>query len=191
MKTVSHSQVVSNDQDLLVLVDSEDQEIGILDKISCHEGQGVLHRAISVFLFNLQGQVLVQQRHKSKALWGGFWSNACCSHPRVNETPLDAAQRRVLEELGLSVDLRFCFKFEYHANFNETSAEHELCSVFVGKVDSDPVVNRTEISDWQWVDGDSVSHDVHNDRFDFTPWFKIEWKRLQEYPKMLKGMTHA
>ena len=94
MPNPSRSEIVSDDRDLLIVVNSDDEEIGTLDKVSCHANEGVLHRAISVFLLNSEGEVLLQQRHESKALWGGYWSNACCSHPRLHETTHDAAQRR-------------------------------------------------------------------------------------------------
>ena len=191
MTAASRSKIVSSDQDLLVLVDSNDKELGTLDKVSCHAGQGVLHRAISVFLFNVEGQVLLQQRHPTKALWGGRWSNACCSHPRLHESASDAASRRVSEELGLTVDLRFCFKFEYQANWDDTHAEHELCSVFIGKTTQDPMVNDLEIQDWRWIDWDQLSEWVAEDCSKLTPWLKIEWRRLNQNAIWLEGMKNA
>ena len=191
MPNPSYSKIVSDDRDLLILVNSDDEEIGTLDKVSCHANKGVLHRAISVFLLNSKGEVLLQQRHESKALWGGYWSNACCSHPRLHETTHDAAQRRVLEELGLEVKLRFCFKFEYHAAFDGSHAEHELCSVFVGVVHEDPVINETEVKDWRWVHPQVMDSYLQEDHPKLTPWLKIEWERLQKNPELLKGIVDA
>ena len=179
MKTDHRSEIVSDDRDLLVLVNADDEEVGLLDKVSCHADNGILHRAISVFLFNPNGDILLQQRHASKALWGGYWSNACCSHPRQQETTLEAAKRRVFEELGLSVPLNFCFKFQYQAAFNESHAEHELCSVFCGVTDRDPDVNLTEVNAWEWVSAQELQRRVENEPSSLTPWLKMEWEQLQ------------
>ena len=111
------AEVVSFSDELLILVDSDDQEIGYLDKESCHNGDGKLHRAFSVFIFNSDGKLLLQQRKSSKRLWGGYWANTCCSHPRKGETVDGASQRRLLEEVGLVSKLKWLFKFEYSDNW--------------------------------------------------------------------------
>src|SRR5690606_1037381 len=94
-------------EDLLTLVDASAREIGQAPKPQGHVGAGVLHRAFSVFLFNDRGETLIQQRAPGKMLWGGYWSNSCCSHPRPGETTEEAARRRVREELALECELRF------------------------------------------------------------------------------------
>ena len=181
-----NSDVISDDHDLLILVDSSDKEIGELDKEACHNGPGKLHRAISVFIFNWDGKLLIQQRHAQKRLWGGAWSNSCCSHPRVGENTIFAARRRVLEELGLETDLTFLFKFEYRASYAELGTEHELCSVYVGQANSEPVVNTTEIQSWEWVSSLELNRRVEETPNNFTPWLRIEWARINaEFPNDL------
>ena len=191
MFTPNPSEVVSDDKDLLVLVNSNDEEIGLLDKVSCHVANGVLHRAVSVFILNSNGEVLLQKRHDSKALWGGYWSNACCSHPHPQESALDAATRRVGEELGLTLALEFCFKFEYQATFDSNHAEHELCSVFIGGADRDPVVNDTEISDWRWVPARVLDRYMLDENMPLTPWLRLEWQQLRASPDVLRRYTNA
>ena len=88
--------------------------------------------------------------------------------------------RRVAEELGLTVDLRFVYKFEYHAEWKTGDSEHELCSVFVGAVDRDPIVNPTEIQEWRWASVDDVDAAIDRDAPDFTPWLKLEWRELRQ-----------
>lgn len=172
--------IVSSDMDQLILVNSQDEEIGADDKLSCHDGQGKLHRAFSVLLFNDKRDMLIQQRAPSKRLWGGFWSNSCCSHPRVGESLSVAAKRRVFEELGLNInELTYLYKFEYHAQFGDLGAEHELCSVFVGLVDELPQVNENEISDWRFVSWSTLEHELEAQPENFTPWFKMEWQAIQ------------
>jgi len=174
----TNNEVISDDHDLLILVDSADEQIGELDKEACHNGSGKLHRAISVFIFNHDGDLLIQQRHTQKRLWGGVWSNSCCSHPRVGEETDVAAHRRVAEELGLKTDLNFLFKFEYRAPYSEFGTEHELCSVYAGHVDGEPIVNTTEIQAWEWVPSSELNQRVEQTPKDFTPWLQIEWARI-------------
>ena len=183
-----NSDVISDDHDLLILVDSCDKEIGELDKEACHDGSGKLHRAISVFIFNRDDELLIQQRHARKRLWGGVWSNSCCSHPRVGEKTDVAARRRVTEELGLETEVTFLFKFEYRASYAELGTEHELCSVYAGQADSEPIVNTTEIQSWEWVPSSELNRRVEDTPSNFTPWLRIEWARINaEFSEELRS----
>jgi len=172
--------VVSSDSDLLILVNSNDEELGSADKLVCHDGDGVLHRAFSVLLFNADGELLVQKRAPGKRLWGGYWSNSCCSHPRKGETMGQACERRMLEELGVRGDLEFQYKFEYHAKFDDEGAEHELCWVYVGRCEGTPSVNVNEISEWRFVAADQLEKELNEQPKAFTPWFKLEWETLKK-----------
>jgi len=168
------------DNDSLILVDEEDEAIGTLPKVECHLGDGILHRAFSVFLFNDDGEVLLQQRSPDKMLWGGYWSNSCCSHPRYGEDIDDAARRRIMEELGVSSELRFLYKFQYHARFGDVGCEHELCWVFAGRYDGNPEINRDEIADWRHLSPQALTEEMTTDADRFTPWLKLEWARIRE-----------
>ena len=166
--------------DLLILVDSDDQEIGLMDKTLCHEDQGKLHRAFSIFLFNQSGEVLIQQRATSKPLWGDFWSNTCCSHPRAGESIDSAASRRIEEELGIQAELSFIYKFEYQARFNEQLSENELCSVYFGHFDGAPTPNPNEVQSWKWISRESLTKELRENADLYTPWLKLEWSTLNE-----------
>jgi isopentenyl-diphosphate delta-isomerase len=171
--------VVSFDDEPLILVDEHDREVGFLDKASAHLGQGVLHRAFSLFVFNPQGELLLQQRASGKRLWPGFWSNTCCSHPR-----------RLDEELGLQCPLQFLFKFEYQAQFDAEGAEHELCGVYAGRSAARPTVNINEISALRYVSPDALNAEMKARPQTFTPWFKIEWGRLRrEHPQVFAPLS--
>ena len=90
-----------------------------------------------------------------------------------------ATQRRLYEELGMRCDLQFLFKFQYHAQFDATGAEHELCSVFMGRCNDPPQINREEIHDWRWIGVDVLHAEMSNsDIAKYTPWFKLEWARI-------------
>src|SRR5438552_4069650 len=114
--------IVSSEDERLVLVNDNDDEIGFATKQRCHDGEGLLHRAFSVFLFSPQGEVLLQQRSRQKRLWPGAWSNTCCSHPRRGELIGRAVDRRLREELALEAQVGFQFKFRYHARYDDAGA---------------------------------------------------------------------
>ncbi len=170
---------MTND-DLLILVDSDDNELGHLEKELCHVGDGKLHRAFSIFLFNSVGDVLIQQRVESKPLWGNFWSNTCCSHPRVGESLEVATNRRTIEELGIQSDLEFIYKFEYQASFNDQLSENELCSVYCGHFDGSPIANPDEVKNWKWISPEVLSAELNTNPNSYTPWLKLEWRSLQK-----------
>lgn len=172
-------RIVSFDDEPLILVNAQDEVCGYLDKASAHRGNGRLHRAFSLFVFNSAGLLLLQRRAPSKRLWGGFWSNTCCSHPRRGENIEDAIHRRLMEELGLDCSLRFLFKFEYQAQFDDDGAEHELCSVYAGRCDQEPHVNANEIAETRWVRSETLDDEMSENPERFTPWFKLEWERIR------------
>ena len=169
---------VSADDEPLILVDAQDRPLGHLDKRRCHDGAGRLHRAFSVFLFNPDGELLLQQRAAGKRLWPLYWSNTCCSHPRRGESTPTAAGRR-LQELGLSAPLRFAFKFQYQARFRDLGSEHELCWVFLGRCDGEPAPHPEEVADWRWVSPSALDRELAAEEGSYTPWLRMEWQRLR------------
>lgn len=171
--------IVSSDSDQLILVNEQDEEIGCADKLACHDGEGLLHRAFSVLIFNSKGELLLQKRAEQKRLWGGYWSNSCCSHPRHGESMEEASQRRVLEELGLHATLCYLYKFQYQANFGEEGSENELCWVYIGLSDDEPITNPNEISAWRYVSPDALDDELELSPAAFTPWFKMEWQEIK------------
>jgi isopentenyl-diphosphate Delta-isomerase len=178
------------DRDSLILVDEADQDVGRMAKAQCHEGRGVLHRAFSLLIFNGSGELLIQQRSASKRLWPLYWSNSCCSHPRVAESMEAAIHRRLYEELGLRCPLHFLFKFQYQAQFDETGAENELCSVFIGRCTDSVKIDDAEILAWRWIGPEELRAEMAGaGAGNFTPWFKIEWYRVwRDYRAQVLGL---
>jgi isopentenyl-diphosphate Delta-isomerase len=161
----------------LILVDSNDKEIGYEEKEKCHHPP-VLHRAFSIFIFDKDGKMLITQRSPKKVRWGGFWSNAVCSHPRRGEKIEDAVRRRLKEEAGLECDLSYLFKFEYQAMFDGEWGEHELDHVFFGQTDAKPKVDKDEIGDWKFIDVNDLAEDIKANPKIYTPWFKLVFERV-------------
>ncbi len=186
----SVDRVVSFDDEPLILVDEQDREVGFLPKADAHVGRGTLHRAFSLFVFDAQGRVLLQQRAAGKRLWPQYWSNTCCSHPRRGEEMQTAIHRRLEEELGLDCELQFLFKFQYQAQFDADGAENELCWVYAGHSDVAPTVNPNEISAVRYIAPAALDAEIEATPEAFTPWFKIEWARMRrEHSEVMTPLT--
>ncbi len=166
--------------DELVLVDESGRVTGYAGRAACHEGDGLLHLAFSVFIFDSGGRLLLQQRSASKALWGEFWSNSCCSHPRRGEGVMEAAHRRLEEELGLDAELEHLFVFTYHARFGEVGSERELCHVMVGRYEGPVTPNPEEIAAVRWIEPEELDREIERTPERFTPWFLLEWPRVKD-----------
>ncbi|MDY0001164.1 MAG: isopentenyl-diphosphate Delta-isomerase [Polyangia bacterium] len=177
---------VSFDDEPLILVDEEDRELGYSEKWECHRGEGLLHRAFSIFLFNGRGEVLLQQRSDEKPLWPLVWSNACCSHPRRGESLEGATRRRLLEELGVQTEIERVFSFSYHARWRDVGSERELCHVYLGTWDGEVEVNPREVAEIRWVSSADLDEEIARAPEDLSPWMKLEWSRLkEEHPDLL------
>jgi isopentenyl-diphosphate delta-isomerase len=156
----------------VVLVNEDDRPLGTADKLRAH-AEGWLHRAFSIFLFDPDGRLLLQQRTREKYHSGGLWSNTCCSHPRPGESPIDGAQRRLPEELGFTASLTPAFQERYDLSVGNDLVEHEHNHVFVGTVDSPRVrPHGNEVADWTWVHPSTLRDDIAARPHRYTTWFR-------------------
>lgn len=159
-------------EEFVVLVDEQDNEIGLMEKMEAHE-KGLLHRAFSVFVFNSKKEFLLQRRALSKYHSGGLWTNTCCSHPRSGETALEAAKRRLQEEMGFVCEIEEQFSFIYKKELDNNLTEHELDHVFFGQYEGKIDFNTDEVMDYKYVKLDDLLLDMQNNPDDYTVWFKI------------------
>ncbi len=161
----------------VVLVSEDDQEIGLMEKMEAHQ-KGALHRAFSVFIFNSKGEMLLQKRASSKYHSPGLWTNTCCSHPRHNESTIEAANRRLKEEMGMTTDLTHAFQFIYNVKLDQGMNEHELDHVFIGTTDEPPILNPSEVEDYQYLLPKYIEEQINKHPEHFTEWFKICFKKV-------------
>ena len=164
----------------VILVTPDDQPIGTEEKLKAHL-EGKLHRAFSVFIFNSQGEMLLQRRALHKYHSPGLWSNACCSHPRPGEDSEAAAHRRMKEEMGFDCHIERAFQFTYKAEFDNGLTENELDHVFIGEYNGVVQPNPEEVAEYRWIDADSLKKDMQENPEQYTYWFRVVLDKVLKY----------
>ena len=163
--------------EMVILVDNNDNQMGLMEKIEAHE-KAILHRAFSVFILNDNNELLLQKRALSKYHSPGLWTNTCCSHPRNGESVINAGLRRLKEEMGFETEISSLLSFIYKAEFDNGLTEHEFDHVLVGRYNKNPSINKSEVSDWKWTDLDFLKKDVVSNPDLYTVWFKIIFQQF-------------
>ena len=164
----------------VILVDVDDCEIGLMEKMEAHK-QAVLHRAFSVFLFNTQGKMLLQQRALTKYHSAGLWTNTCCSHPRPGETLENAVSRRLMEEMGITAKVSKAFDFIYQAALPDHLNEHEFDHVFIGNFDDEVRPNHLEVANFVYQSIEEIDANLQSHPEKYTVWFKIAFPKVVEW----------
>lgn len=169
----------------VVLLNTSGEAIGIQRKADVHTESTPLHLAFSLYLFDQSGRVLLTRRALTKKTWPGVWTNACCGHPAPSETPVDAARRRLPQELGVDViDLREVLpNFSYVATDASGIVENEVCPVFVGRLHPGAALtpNTDEVMDWAWTPWEQLVAAISATPFVFSPWAVAQVRELQEH----------
>ena len=156
----------------LIAVDTDDRETGVVGKMTAHR-KGILHRAFSIFVFDEDDRLLLQKRADGKYHSGGLWSNTCCSHPGAGESLLDAAHRRLREEMGFDCPLRAVFGFVYRAALDGGLVEHEFDHVVMGRFRGAPAPDAREVGAWKWERVPVIQELLAEDHKAFTAWFRL------------------
>lgn len=169
-------------EEQVVLVDHNDNQIGLMPKLEAHE-KGLLHRAFSVFVFNDTNELLLQQRALDKYHSPGLWTNTCCSHQREGENNIAAGKRRLQEEMGFSTDLKEVISFVYKAPFDNGLTEHEYDHVLIGNYNKSPEPNPDEVADWKWMPLEKVAEDIQKHPEQYTAWFQIIFEKFYNHLK--------
>jgi isopentenyl-diphosphate delta-isomerase len=174
----------------VVLVNEKDEPMGTMEKMAAHE-QALLHRAFSVFVFNKNGDLLMQQRAFSKYHSGGLWTNTCCSHPRPGEEVADAATRRLQEEMGFTTSLAKAFDFTYKAAFDNGLTEHEFDHVFTGMYEGPIHFNPNEVAAYAFIPVGELEAQIQETPERFTAWFHIAYPTLKAWMADSQNRIHA
>jgi len=171
----------------VILVDKNDNPIGLEGKVKCHLPNGKLHRAFTALIFDKEGRLLVTRRSLSKILWPGDWDGTVASHPREKETYMSSAERRMPEEIGISCKFDYLFKFEYHVPYKDVGSENEICATLLGIVEKSSKFNlvKEEIAEIKWITADELIEDLQKNPEIYCPWMLIAIYLL---PKSEKSM---
>lgn len=170
----------------VVIVNEKDEKIGLEDREIAHEGEGILHRAIAILLFDKEGKILLAKRSQEKKLWPGFWDASCCTHPLDGEDYIKAGERRLPEELGIECNnLEYLTKFQYQAKYKDVGSENELCALLVGRCENEIKfnLNPKEVEEIRWISPEDLKKEIEESPDEFTPWLKIAFR---EYLKLKK-----
>ena len=166
----------------VILVNERDEPVGVMEKMEAHQ-KAVLHRAFSVFIFNSKGEMLLQQRAATKYHSGGLWTNACCSHPNPGEETIEAAKRRLHEEMGFTTGLKKAFHFTYKTPFDNGLTEYEYDHVFTGEYEGEIKPDKEEVGDYCYKSIAAIEESLQTHPQKYTIWFHIA------FPQLIKWMS--
>lgn len=161
----------------VILVNEKDEAIGKAGKLEAHKN-ALLHRAFSIFIFNDDGELMLQQRAAHKYHSPLLWTNTCCSHPNPYENLEKTSMERLKEEMGFTCELNFLFKFLYKVDFENGLTEHEYDYVLIGKFNGVPKLNPNEAIDWKWAKPEIIKQNIEKNPEEFTYWFKMIFEKV-------------
>lgn len=161
----------------VILVDENDNQTGITGKMKAHS-ESLLHRAVSVFIINSKGDWVLQRRALDKYHSKGLWTNTCCTHPLPEETTIQSAHRRLKEEMGIDCELTELFSFIYKEKLDNNLTEYEYDHVFFGISDQNPVINASEVEEWETVPFSDMHDDIIKNPSNYTYWFKAIYEKV-------------
>jgi isopentenyl-diphosphate delta-isomerase len=167
----------------IVIVDGNDNPIGEEDKDKCHNGNGILHRGFLAMVLNADGELLLARRSGEKKLWPGFWDGTVASHVVAGEGYIEASKRRLVQEIGLSTDnIKYLFKFQYHARYKDAGSESEICAVtLVNGVDTETIFpNSNEITSVRMITLRALVEEITKDPGAYTPWLILALEHMNE-----------
>ena len=172
----------------VVLVDESNAVLGTMPKAEVHGATTPLHRGFSLFLFNRERKLLLQQRSAKKKTWPLVWSNSCCGHPRLDETNVEAARRRLRYELGVNTD-RIEEVAPYRYQYSRAGImENEICPILVGFSEDTPRPNADEVEAIAWVGWDEFLKDVAASPGKYSDWCIEEAGILKDHPRFRELM---
>lgn len=165
---------MKTEKEKVILVDKENNKIGVMWKLEAHQ-KGLLHRAFSIFLFNERGELLLQQRAKEKYHCWELWTNTVCSHQRDWESTIDAARRRIIEEMWFWCNsLEIIDHIIYKKSFDNGLTEHEYDYVLIWKYSGEEIKpNPDEVMDYKWISLKDLNNEIKNFPDKYTVWMKI------------------
>ena len=162
--------------EFVILVDEQNRELGTAPKDSVHTKNTPLHRGFSLFLFNSKGELLLTKRSSKKRTFPRVWTNTICGHPGPGESAIDAAKRRLVDELGIREirEIRQVAPYKYRFADKNGIVENEICPILIGHADVDPNPDPDEIEGWRWIRWEEFLEDLKINLDLYSPWSREE-----------------
>ncbi len=165
-------------EEFVVLVDEHNNQVGTAKKETVHTKNTPLHRGFSCFLFNSKNELLLTKRSSKKKTFPGVWTNTVCGHPAPGESAVEAAKRRLKEELGIKNyelrEIRKVAPYRYRFADKNGIVENEICPIVAGYTDVDPHPVKDEIEEWKWVKWEEFLSEIKSNPQPYSPWCKEE-----------------
>lgn len=181
--------------EFVVLVDEQNNQIGTASKDAVHSSHTPLHRGFSLFLFNSKGELLLTKRSKNKKTFPGVWTNTVCGHPAPGENVVEAAKRRLKDELGITLGvkrshpalqgetlIREVAPYRYRFADKNDIVENEICPILVAYTDVVPKPDGNEVEEWKWMKWEEFLKDIKINPNYYSPW------SVEESAKVNSGM---
>lgn len=168
----------------VILVDINDIQTGLAGKLEAHRN-AFLHRAVSVFIVDSAGNWILQKRALDKYHSKGLWTNTCCTHPFPGESAAHAAERRLVEEMGLFCKVEEIFSFIYREKMDNELTEYEYDHVFAGISDNNPIMNHLEVVAWKRISFQDLEKDIKINPDTYTYWFREIYKKVYNHLKSI------
>jgi len=157
--------------ELVVLVDEENSPKGTMNKDTVHTTDTPLHRGFSLFVFNAKKQLLITKRAITKKTFPGVWTNTVCGHPAPEESTVEAAERRLRDEMGIKdINIQEVAPYRYRFADANGIVENEICPILVGYYDGDPEPSLQEVGEWKWMNWSEFLKDIKNNQSKYSPW---------------------
>ncbi len=165
-------------EELVVLVDEQNNEIGTAPKDTVHTKNTPMHRGFSLFLFNSKNELLLTKRSSKKKTFPGVWTNTVCGHPGPGERAVEAAKRRLNKELRIKNKdvrgMREVAPYRYRFADRNGIVENEICPILVAYSDTDPNPDKKEIEGWRWMRWEDFLKDLKKNPTIYSPWCREE-----------------
>lgn len=183
----------ATDQELIVLVDPAGIPIGAAEKLAAHHADTPLHLAFSCYVFDRQGRFLATQRASSKKVWPDVWTNSACGHPAPGETVVEAIQRHLRYELGMTAtEIEVVLPtYSYRAPPFRGIVENEFCPVYVARSLDRPEPNPVEVRAYAWKSWSEFVLEALADTGErYSWWCKDQLSHMRDHP-LLARYSHA
>jgi isopentenyl-diphosphate delta-isomerase len=158
----------------LIVVDNDDNFVEYATRSACHLDRRLRHRAVVLFVYNDQEEILLQKRKNE--LFDGLWDLAGATHPLHSEAGDESYQESVVrclqDEWGISSPMTRVLSFTYYA-VDGDQCENEHCVLFAGKYSDALDPSPEHVYESRWVPWSQLRGELEEEPGQFTPWLKV------------------